>query len=257
MSTASRSRWSRATTSPSPDRSPASWAWEPTFTPPTSSSKTPRRTMSSCPKWRPRWKPPRVSPRCFPSTSSTSSSALQSKGPHRGHDRRRRERRAGAQAGRCRHRRQRRNRRRPRRGGTGAHRARARGNRPGGRDGAEDLRAHEQLRDLPHHRDHSHHVLRGRGDGRLQVLSHHHGDDHSAGAAQRPADSDHRLRQHVARPQAGSLGHAPRADHRDRAGPDRRGRRRSAFWSSPRNGSSSPMRRSNPSSISSWPWPGT
>ena len=119
-------------------------------------------------------------------------------GPHRGHDRRRRERRAGAQAGQLRHRGQRRDRRGSRCGRAGAHRAGPFRDRAGRGNGAEDFRAHEQLRDLSHHRNHPHHVLRGGGDDRLQVLSHHHRDDHPAGAAERSAHSDHRLRQHLA-----------------------------------------------------------
>ena len=104
-------------------------------------------------------------------------------GPHRRHDRRRRERRARAQAGQLRHRRQRRDRRGSRRRRPGAHRAGTFGDRSGGGNGADNFRADEQLRDLSHHGNHPHHVLRGGGDDRLQFLSHHRRDDHPAGVA--------------------------------------------------------------------------
>ncbi len=79
------------------------------------------------------------------------------------------------------------------------------------------------LCDLPHRRNHPHHVLRGAGDDRVQFLSDHRDHDHPAGLLQRRADHGHRLRQHLAGPQAGALEHAPRADRLHRARPDRRG----------------------------------
>ena len=94
-----------------------------------------------------------------------------------------------------------RHRRRPRRRRPGADRARAVGDRQRGRAGPDDLRADEQLRDLPDHRDDPGDGVRRRGDDRVQLLSDHRDPDHPARAVQRRADHDHRLRQHPADPQ--------------------------------------------------------
>ena len=81
----------------------------------------------------------------------------------------------------------------PGRGLPGAHRAGPKCDHRRGGAGSHDLRAHELLCHLPHHRDDPHHVLRSAGHAGLQLLPHHHGAGHPPGPVERPAHHDHRL----------------------------------------------------------------
>ena len=112
---------------------------------------------------------------------------------YRRHDRRRGERRAGAETGRCRHRGQRRDRRGARRRRSRADCAGPRGDHDGYRGGAAHLRAHEQLRDLPHRRDDAPPPVHDGEHPDLQFLSGHGDHGRAAGSAQRSADHDDRL----------------------------------------------------------------
>ena len=82
---------------------------------------------------------------------------------------------------------------------------------------APHLRAHDELRDLPHRGNHAAPVVHDGKHPDLQFLSGHGDHGGAAGAAQRPADHDDRLRQRAGRSNAGALGHDPRVDYRHRA----------------------------------------
>jgi len=100
---------------------------------------------------------------------------------------------------------------RPGGGGSGADRAGLVGDLGGSGRGAQDLPAHEQLRRVPHCRNHPRAAVPDPQHPGVRVLPRHGGDGGAAGAAQRRAHHDDRLRQRSGRRRAQTLGHEAHA----------------------------------------------
>ena len=151
--------------------------------------------------------------RVFPEHKFKIVKALQRRGLHRRDDRRRRERCSRPEASRCRYCRQRGYGCRTRRRRSRADSARSFGHHHRNRGGPPHLRAHEQLRDLPHRGNHAAPAFHDGEHPDLQFLSGHRDHGGAARAPQRPPHHDDRLRQRTHRAWSRPLGYGARADH--------------------------------------------